>query len=121
MFDHVGLNVTDLDGSVRFYSQALAALGHTLGHQDEQSASFGPPDAPALYLTQASNGKRSQTHVALSAADSQAVDGFHAAALGAGGTDNGAPAERPDYGAHYYAAYVLDPDGNNIEAVSTAG
>ena len=95
--------------------------GHTLGHQDEESASFGPPDAAALYLTLSPGVTKSSTHVALRAADSQTVDGFHAAALTAGGTDNGAPGERPDYGEHYYAAYVLDPDGNNIEAVCTNG
>lgn len=121
MFDHIALHVKDLDASVRFYTGALAPLGHVLGHRDETSAGFGPPDEPALWLyldtSDAKAGAHPGTHVAFKGADHQAVQQFHTAALKAGGRDNGAPGLLEDYGPTYYAAFVLDPDGNNVEAV----
>jgi catechol 2,3-dioxygenase-like lactoylglutathione lyase family enzyme len=117
MYDHIGLQVKDLDASVRFYKAALAPLGHRLCSQDESGAGLGPPDAPALWLYPAGNAAHPAVHVALHAADRKAVDRFHAAGVEAGGRDNGRPGLRRDYGPHYYAAFLLDPDGNNIEAV----
>jgi catechol 2,3-dioxygenase-like lactoylglutathione lyase family enzyme len=114
MFDHIGLDVSELKKSVAFYKAALEPLGMSVSSEDDESAAFG--EGPVLYLT----GGRSKTidaHLAFSAEDSSAVDAFHAAAIASGGQDNGAPGVREDYAPNYYAAYVLDPDGNNIEAV----
>ncbi len=115
MYDHIGLRVKDLDASVRFYTAALGALGHVLCSRDASGAGFGPAGQPALWLLPAKGGPG--THVAFQAADRGAVDRFHAAGLKAGGKDNGGPGVRADYSPKYYAAFLLDPDGNNIEAV----
>ena len=117
MFDHVGISVRDFSKSVRFYQAALEPLGYRLESHDEKAASagFGRPGAPQLWLNV--GAKSSGVHFALAAADRRSVDQFHAAALKAGGRDNGPPGLRPDYGANYYAAFVHDPDGNNVEAV----
>jgi catechol 2,3-dioxygenase-like lactoylglutathione lyase family enzyme len=88
MYDHVGLQSSDLSASVRFYTAALAPLGHVLCSRDDSSASFGPSGAPALYLYAAPHGGRAGTHVALRAPDHAAVDRFHRAGLAAGGRDN---------------------------------
>jgi catechol 2,3-dioxygenase-like lactoylglutathione lyase family enzyme len=117
MYDHVGLKVKDLDAAVRFYRAALEPLGHGLCSQDASCAGFGPPNAPALWLYPAREATRAATHVAFHAADRGAVDRFHAAGLHAGGRDYGKPGLRTDYGLTYYAAFLLDPDGNNVEAV----
>jgi catechol 2,3-dioxygenase-like lactoylglutathione lyase family enzyme len=120
MYDHIGLQVKDLAASVRFYSAVLAPLGHVLCSQDEASASFGPEGAPALYLSSSKKGAKHAVHLALRAADHGAVKRFHAAGLRGGGEDHGAPGLRADYSPTYYAAFLLDPDGNNVEAVCTA-
>jgi catechol 2,3-dioxygenase-like lactoylglutathione lyase family enzyme len=117
MYDHVGLKVKDLDVSVRFYEAALAPLGHVLGPRDAEGAGLGPRDAPALWLGRATGARGPGVHLAFTAPDHAAVDRFHAAGLEAGGRDNGAPGPRPDYGPRYYAAFLFDPDGNNVEAV----
>jgi catechol 2,3-dioxygenase-like lactoylglutathione lyase family enzyme len=117
MYDHIGLKVTDLDASVRFYTAALAPLGHVAGSRSDAGASFGPPDAPALWLSLERAGGRQGVHVAFTAATRAAVDRFHRAGLEAGGRDNGAPGLRADYSPTYYAAFLIDPDGNNVEAV----
>jgi catechol 2,3-dioxygenase-like lactoylglutathione lyase family enzyme len=117
MYDHIGLKVKDVAASVRFYQAAVAALGHELCSSDGSSASFGPRGEPALYL---GNGEAAPgVHIALRAPDRAAVDRFHAVGLKAGGRDNGRPGLRTDYGPTYYAAFLLDPDGNNVEAVCT--
>ena len=113
MYDHVGLKVKDIAASVRFYEAALKPLGFVKASGDETSAGFGPKDAPALWLNQGAGGP---AHVAFTATDRAAVDRFHAAGMAAGGKDNGKPGAR-DYGPNYYAAFLVDPDGNNIEAV----
>ena len=118
MYDHIGLKVKDLDASVRFYEAALAPLGHVLDSRDESGAGFGPPGAPALWLYAGGNAQGT-SHVAFRAADRAAVDAFHAAGLKSGGQDNGAPGLRADYSPTYYAAFLRDPDGNNVEAVLT--
>jgi len=121
MFDHIGLRVTDLEVSCRFYAALLAPLGFVPGPRGEEYAGFGPPDAPAFWLHGAAPGAVPGggwgAHVALRAPDRDAVARFHAAGLAAGGRDNGAPGVRADYASDYYAAFVIDPDGNNIEAV----
>jgi catechol 2,3-dioxygenase-like lactoylglutathione lyase family enzyme len=119
MYDHIGLKVADLDASVRFYAAALAPLGHVPGSRSGESASFGPPGAPALWLTLDRGGARQNVHVAFGAASRAAVERFHRAGMEAGGRDNGAPGLRPDYSPTYYAAFLIDPDGNNVEAVCT--
>ena len=113
MYDHIGLRVKDLKAAVRFYKAALEPLGFVA---DDSGIGFGPPGAPALWLHaggQAGGG----AHVAFRAADRKAVDRFHAAGLKAGGRDNGKPGLRADYSPTYYAAFLVDPDGNNVEAV----
>ena len=115
MYDHIGLKVKDVAASVRFYKAAAAALGHELCSSDDASASLGPRGEPALYLGKGAAGPG--VHVALRAPDRAAVDRFHAAGLKSGGRDNGAPGLRKDYSPKYYAAFLIDPDGNNVEAV----
>lgn len=116
LVDHIQLVVRDLDASRRFYEAALGALGVPIGGEDE-----GYFWADELFVSRA-DGAAAQgaltgrVHLAFQAKDEAAVRAFHAAALAAGGTDNGAPGLRP-YHPGYYGAFVLDPDGNNIEAV----
>src|SRR5215471_7215168 len=117
MYDHIGLKVKDIDASVRFYKGALGALGHVLCSCDATSASFGPPNEPALWLYNGKGSAMTGTHLAFRAADRGAVDRFYAGGLAAGGRDHGAPGLRADYSPTYYAAFLLDPDGNNVEAV----
>src|SRR5689334_6560074 len=117
MYDHIGLKVKDIKASARFYGAALGALGHVVASQDESGAGIGPKGEPALWLY-AGNGKApAGMHVAFRAPNRAAVDKFHQAGLKAGGKDNGAPGLRADYSPSYYAAFLIDPDGNNVEAV----
>jgi catechol 2,3-dioxygenase-like lactoylglutathione lyase family enzyme len=110
LFDHVHLRVRDIEASKGFYRAALEALG--LGLTWESESAFS---ADELYVSD--DGEATQgLHIAFQAGDRDAVQRFYDAALAAGGTDNGRPGER-DYHPGYYAAYVLDPDGNNVEAV----
>lgn len=116
MIDHIGLKVRDVAASARFYTAALAPLGAVAASQDENGAGFGPPGAPALWLyrdPKAAGG----AHIAFRAAGRGAVDGFHKEGLRAGGRDHGQPGLRADYSPNYYAAFLTDPDGNNVEAV----
>ncbi|MBA2660994.1 MAG: VOC family protein [Bradymonadaceae bacterium] len=110
LFDHVHLRVADLGASKRFYHTVLYALDRELGAEGQD---FFISDE--LFITKADE-RVSHIHLAFQAEDRESVDRFYEAALTAGGTDNGPPGER-DYHPGYYAAYVLDPDGNNIEAV----
>ena len=120
MYDHIGLKVKDIDAAVRFYAAALKPLGFVLCSQDASSAGFGPKDAPALWLYGGGNAGEG-AHVAFSAPDRASVAGFHAGGLKAGGRDNGKPGLRADYSPTYYAAFLIDPDGNNVEAVCMTG
>ncbi len=117
--DHVNIPVGDLQASRAFYAAALAPLGFKLVYEGAGSLGFGRGDGGtddepiALRLGDRPNRG---SHIALAASAVAAVDAFHAAALKAGGRDNGPPGDRP-YGRNYYAAFVIDPDGHNIEAV----
>ncbi len=117
MYDHLGLKVGNLDTSVRFYTEALAPLGYVLCSRDESGAGFGPKDAPALWLYAHKPAAGASVHIAFRAPDHAAIQKFHAAGLKAGGRDNGAAGPRSDYSPTYFAAFLIDPDGNNVEAV----
>ena len=117
MYDHIGLRVKNLDVSVRFYEAALNPLGHVLCSQDSSGAGLGPEGAPALWLYAHKGTREPGVHIAFAAKDRAAVDKFHKDGIKAGGRDNGKPGLRPHYHEHYYAAFVLDLDGHNIEAV----
>jgi catechol 2,3-dioxygenase-like lactoylglutathione lyase family enzyme len=117
MYDHIGLHVRDLNESCRFYEAVLAPLGYVACSRDDTNASFGRKDEPALYLYAARGATGPGTHVAFRAQGESAVREFHARGLKAGASDHGTPGVRADYGPGYYAAFLLDPDGNNVEAV----
>lgn len=116
MFDHVSLKVKDGNKSRRFYQRALAPLGYKVLDEYEGGAGFGGEDKSALWIAQGEPHEPS-LHLAFSAPDHSRVDAFYKAALEAGGRDNGKPGIRENYSPNYYAAFVFDPDGNNIEAV----
>ncbi len=116
MIDHLTLTVRDLARSRSFYDAALAPLGYAVRMEFEGVLGLGLPGKPAFWLKQGEVPTQPM-HIAFVAADRPAVDAFHAAALGAGAADNGAPGLRPDYHPNYYAAFVFDPDGHPIEAV----
>lgn len=117
MIDHVVLGVHHLDQSRYFYENALRPLGFKVVVEEPERVGFGD-DSGRPFLWLAVREITHRVHVAFTAADPAAVDAFHAAALLAGGVDNGRPGPRPEIRADYYAAYVFDADGNNIEAVS---
>jgi catechol 2,3-dioxygenase-like lactoylglutathione lyase family enzyme len=115
--DHVGLDVSDYQASKAFYQQALAPLGMSLMMEPIEGVGGFGDNFPFFWIGQRSRGADSGTHVAFRTEDRASVDAFHAAAIGAGGKDNGGPGVREIYHPHYYGAFVLDPDGNNVEAV----
>ncbi|HLX21034.1 MAG TPA: VOC family protein [Gaiellaceae bacterium] len=120
MFDHIGLNVRDVPASMGFYEAALAPLGYRLLRSSDTRAIFSAGDKPE-FIVIGREPLGGSTHLAFAAADRPTVDAFYAAGLAAGGTDNGGPGIREQYHASYYAAFVFDPDGNNIEAVCHVG
>ena len=111
LIDHIQLRCADFEASKRFYADVLAVLGLELAELTPQMVYVDE-----LVLTPAGTDPVSRIHLAFQVPSREIVDRFHAAALGAGGRDNGPPGERP-YHPGYYAAYVSDPDGNNLEAV----
>jgi catechol 2,3-dioxygenase-like lactoylglutathione lyase family enzyme len=115
MLDHFGIGVRDLAASRAFYEAALAPLGFGVVMERDDRVAIGPAARPIFWLVD--REPTSAIHIAFQAPDREHVDAFHAAALAVGGHDNGHPGLRPDYHAHYYGAFVLDPDGNNAEAV----
>ena len=123
MFDHVGFPVSSYKKSKAFYSKALAPLGYVLvmevssdkpGGKDH--AGFGTDGRPRFWISEGVADKGNM-HVAFKAKTRKAVEEFYEAALKAGGKDNGSPGLRPHYHENYYGAFVVDPDGHNIEAV----
>jgi len=119
MFDHISIGVKDLDRSRRFYDAALAPLGYSNRYDAEGMLGYGGQHI-ALWINRVDRpvppDAGSGLHICFTAPTAASVDAFHRAALIAGGQDNGAPGPRPDYGAHYYAAFVVDPDGMRLEA-----
>jgi catechol 2,3-dioxygenase-like lactoylglutathione lyase family enzyme len=116
MIDHTGVTVTDVAKSKAFYRAALAPLGYSQLMEWELFAGFGVPPKPDFWIGQGV-ANEPHVHVAFRADTRGQVDAFHRAALAAGGRDNGPPGLRPHYHENYYGAFVLDPDGHNIEAV----
>lgn len=124
MIDHLGIAVSDYNRAKSFYKKALTPLGYTVvmestGEQGESAAGLGADGRPDFWIG-ASNSPKSPVHVAFTAKDRATVDAFYRAALAAGGKDNGPPGIRAHYHPNYYGAFVLDADGNNIEAVCHA-
>jgi catechol 2,3-dioxygenase-like lactoylglutathione lyase family enzyme len=127
MIDHMGIAVSDIAKSKAFYLQVLRPLGYVLCKDRPGSASFGVMQGPGksadpggdFWLSEGAPATP-RVHVAFNAATRADVDGFFAAGMAAGGIDNGAPGLRAHYHQNYYAAFVLDPDGYNIEAVCHA-
>jgi catechol 2,3-dioxygenase-like lactoylglutathione lyase family enzyme len=118
VIDHIGIGVRDFEESVAFYTHALAPLGFervAFIDEDNRSAGFGIRGRDDFWIHE--GRPLGRMHVAFDADNQGAVDAFHAAALAAGARDNGPPGLRPAYSDTYYAAFVLDPNGNNIEAV----
>src|SRR5262245_26175400 len=121
--DHLGLSVSDYDAAKRFYVAALAPLGLQLGREYPKSVTgdfdvgMFSPGGQALLIVAGGGRATPAVHLAFRAPDRAAVDAFYAAAMASGGRDNGPPGIRAHYHASYYAAFVFDPDGNNIEAV----
>jgi catechol 2,3-dioxygenase-like lactoylglutathione lyase family enzyme len=116
MIDHVSLDVRDYAASKRFYEQALAPLEYEVVLEMGSGCGLGRAGKPDFWVSERGNPQTGM-HVAFVSPDRATVDRFYEAALGAGGTDNGPPGLRPHYHEHYYAAFVHDPDGNNVEAV----
>jgi catechol 2,3-dioxygenase-like lactoylglutathione lyase family enzyme len=123
MIDHTGVLVSDFEKSKKFYSEAMEPIGYKLLLEFPASvtgstnvAGFGEPPKPDFWLAE---GKPNdpRIHVAFRVSRRSLVDAFHHAAIAAGGKDHGAPGPRPQYHANYYGAFVLDPDGHNIEVV----
>jgi catechol 2,3-dioxygenase-like lactoylglutathione lyase family enzyme len=125
MIDHTGIHVSDLGRSKDFYRAALGAIGYQLlvelpaAVAGTDVAGFGEPPKPDFWIDQGTPNAP-PVHVAFRVANRALVDAFHQAAIAAGGRDNGAPGPRPHYHPNYYGAFVLDPDGHNIEAVCHA-
>ena len=117
MIDHVTATVGEIESAKECYSKALAPLGYKLAMEFPGAAGFGNTEGiPDFWI--GSNSERGAAHIAFNAPNRAAVDAFYEAATAAGGKDNGAPGIRAHYHEHYYAAFVHDADGNNIEAVT---
>ena len=116
MIDHIGLKVKDFKKSLAFYAKALAPIGYKVISEGSGYAGLGAGTSPVLWISQGEPPKPG-VHLAFNSRKRAQVDRFHQEALKAGGKDNGKPGIRKDYHEHYYGAFALDPDGNNIEAV----
>lgn len=116
MIDHLGLPVSDYERSKAFFLQALAPLGAAVVMEGPFGVGIGRPGKPTLWL-HGSGALVAPLHLAFAAQDRAQVQAFHAAALAAGGRDNGPPGLRPHYHPDYYAAFVIGPDDHNVEAV----
>lgn len=126
MIDHLGFSVSDYERAKAFYAKALTPLGYSPGHGGDGGADWPRRSSRLRCRRQtgfwfgAEGAMNKPVHVAIAAKDRATVDAFYKAAMAAGGRDNGAPGIRPHYHANYYGAFVLDPDGHNIEAVCHA-
>jgi catechol 2,3-dioxygenase-like lactoylglutathione lyase family enzyme len=120
MFDHVVFGVSDYAASKAFFLKALAPLGVVVVHEGPLGVELSPPRSKASLCLRRIEEKPAHLHLAFAAENRQQVDAFHRAALEAGGKDNGPPGLRPQYNANYYAAFVIAPDGHNIEVVCHA-
>jgi catechol 2,3-dioxygenase-like lactoylglutathione lyase family enzyme len=116
MIDHIIISVTDLAASKAFYEQALAPLGYSVAFDFEGGCGFGVLEKPDFFISQGAKVEP-RIHIAFTSRDRASVDQVYAAAIAAGGIDNGKPGLREDYHPSYYGAFFLDPDGHNIEAV----
>ncbi|MGI0119961.1 VOC family protein [Zooshikella sp. RANM57] len=126
MFDHLSTYATDYDATKKFYDNAMATLGYAIQMEfvaewnsefpTQRMCAFGPKGKPAFWIIEVKE-KYTPRHIAFSAVKRKEVDLFYDAAIKGGGHDNGKPGLRPMYHEHYYGAFVIDPDGNNIEAV----
>ena len=116
MIDHIGIHVSDFDRALAFYTKALAPLGYSVCMNFGTVAGLGSNRKPDFWITASTSGMKG-VHVAFATSSRKVVREFYEAAIAAGGKDNGAPGVRPQYHPHYYGAFVLDPDGHNIEAV----
>ncbi|MFV8751217.1 VOC family protein [Nannocystaceae bacterium ST9] len=127
MIDHLSFYATDYAKTKAFYERALAPLGAAVVMDmtatwnpewpEQRMCAFGPPQRPIFWIAEVRT-PATPRHLAFTAKDRATVDAFHAAALAAGGVDNGGPGPRPHYHPGYCGAFVIDPDGNNIEAVT---
>jgi catechol 2,3-dioxygenase-like lactoylglutathione lyase family enzyme len=119
MIHHLSIGVRDLARTKRFYDSALQPLGYTCLNESDGSLGYGR-EAIAFWISSVERPvpahDKSGLHVCFAAPTRESVDAFHAAALAAGGRDNGRPGLRPDYGPEYYAAFAIDPDGYRLEA-----
>lgn len=117
MLDHVTLGVSDIERSRKFYDEALRPLGIERLYAEGEIASGYGTNRKAFFWISLRAASQTGSHVAFATEDRETVDRFHQTALSAGGRDNGQPGLRPHYHENYYGAFVLDPDGHNIEAV----
>ncbi|WP_341504214.1 VOC family protein [Gallaecimonas sp. GXIMD4217] len=116
MFDHIGINVSDLEASKEFYEKTLKPLGVSLAQEVDGWVGFGEQGKATFWISMEGEAHEPM-HIAFKAGDRAAVDAFYEAALDAGAVCNGKPGVRDSYHANYYGAFVIDPDGHNIEAV----
>ena len=116
MFDHIGFGVSNLASSKAFFLKALQPLGVSVAMEGPDGVGLGRGGEPSLWLSE-TNEEPAHLHIAIAAVTREQVDAFYQAALAAGGKDNGPPGIRPHYHPSYYGAFVLGPDGHNIEAV----
>jgi catechol 2,3-dioxygenase-like lactoylglutathione lyase family enzyme len=118
VIDHVGFEVSELDASTRFYDAVFFALGARRLIDSEHAVAYGVNGPMIWFVVRGRPPAPGYGHVALQASGKAAVDAAHAAGLANGGSDDGAPGQRPQYGRRYYAGYLLDPDGLRVEIVS---
>ncbi|WP_299942495.1 VOC family protein [uncultured Microbulbifer sp.] len=126
MFDHLSTYSTDYAATKEFYEGAMASLGYAMQMEFvaewnaefpmQRMCAFGPEGKPAFWIIEVKENYTPR-HIAFSAANREAVNLFYQAAIESGGKDNGKPGLRPTYHEHYYGAFTIDPDGNNVEAV----
>jgi catechol 2,3-dioxygenase-like lactoylglutathione lyase family enzyme len=118
MIDHVGLEVGDLQRSIRFYDAVFFPLGGRRMHESERAVAYGINGPDVWFTVRGRPPAPGYGHLALQANGKAAVDAAYAAGVAAGGQDDGPPGQRPQYGPRYYAAYLRDPDGLRVEVVS---